>query len=312
MRRPRRTGIAAVVGIDARLLGPLEVSHGQAPIPLGPPRQRALLARLLLDANRTVAVARLVDDLWGDDPPATAFKIVQIQVSKLRKLLPAGLLVTQLPGYALKVPPETLDLVRFDRLREQGRAALAGGSPGEAAALLRDALALWRGPALAEFDAPFAAIESARLEDLHLACIEERIDADLALGKHAELVGELDALVAQHPLRERLRGQVMLARYRSGRQVEALAGYRQFRQMLATELALEPSPALRELERRMLQHDPMLDVVAVEPRPGGRAARPWSVRAASPPGSRSAAERRRAALWVAARPSRRGACGSPR
>jgi DNA-binding SARP family transcriptional activator len=299
--------IAAVAGIEARLLGPLEMSHGQAPVPLGPPLQRALLARLLLDANHAVAVDRLVDDLWGDDVPPTAVKMVQIHVSKLRKVLPAGLLVTRPPGYAVKIPPKALDMVCFDRLREQGRAALAGGSPTEAAALLRDALALWRGNALAGFDAPFAAIESRRLEELRVACVEDRIDADLARGDHAELVGELDALVAQHPMRERLRGQLMLALYRSGRQVEALAGYRRFRQMLATELALEPSPVLRELERGMLQHHPMLDLVAVEPHPGPGAARAWPVRAADPPGSRSADARRRAALCTA-RPSRRGAC----
>jgi DNA-binding SARP family transcriptional activator len=155
--------------------------------------------------------------------------------------------------------------VRFERLREQGRAALAVGSAARAAVHLRAALALWRGPALAEFDEPFAAIEAARLEELQLACVEDRIDAELALGGHALLVGELEALVARHPFRERPRGQLMLALYRSGRQVEALAGYRRLRELLTSELGLEPSPALRELERRMLQQDPRLDVAMAAP-----------------------------------------------
>src|SRR5215216_191333 len=167
--------------MDVRLLGPLEVHHGRAPIALGGPRQRALLARLVLDANRTVASERLVEDLWGEDVPSTAGKMVHIHVSRLRKVLPAGVLVTHPPGYAVQIRPEALDLVRFERLHEHGRAALARGSGAEAARSLRDALALWRGPALAEFDEPFAAVERRRLEELRLACVEDRIDADLAL-----------------------------------------------------------------------------------------------------------------------------------
>jgi DNA-binding SARP family transcriptional activator len=268
--------MVAASTIDARLLGPLEVEAHGAPVALGPAKQRALLARLLLDANRTVALDRLLDDLWGEDVPRTAVKMIHIHVSKLRKLLPAGVLVTRPPGYAVTIPPEALDLVRFERLREPGRTSLAGGSARESADRLREALALWRGPALAEFDAPFAAIDSGRLEDLRLACVEDRIDADLALGRHTLLVGELDALVARQPLRERLQGQLILALYRSGQQAQALAAYRKLRQMLAHELGIEPSPALRELERRMLQQDPALDVAAVEPRPrpGAPAASP--------------------------------------
>jgi DNA-binding SARP family transcriptional activator len=249
-------------GIDARLLGPLELAHGRVPIPLGAPGQRALLARLLLDVNRTVAVDRLVDDLWGDHVPPSAAKMIQIRVSKLRKALPAGALVTRAPGYAIEIEPEALDLVRFERLRERGRAALARGAAAEAVALLRDALALWRGPALAEFDEPFAAIEARRWEEQRLACLEERFDAELALGAHAQLVGELAALIAEHPLRERLRLQLMLALYRSGRQAEALAGYRHLRLLLSTELGIEPSPALRRLELRMLQQDATLEAAA--------------------------------------------------
>jgi DNA-binding SARP family transcriptional activator len=253
--------------VDARLLGPLEVERDGVPVALGGPAQRALLARLLLDPNRTVAVDRLLEDLWGEDAPASAVKMVHIYVSMLRKLLPAGVLVTRSPGYVVAIEPEAVDLVRFERLGKEGRAALAGGSAAEAADRLREALALWRGPALAEFDEPFAAIESARLEELRLACVEDRIDADLSLGRHAGLVGELDALVARHPLRERPRGQLMLALYRSGRQADALAGYRRLRQLLSTELGIEPSRSLRELERRMLQQDPSLDLAAVEPTP---------------------------------------------
>jgi DNA-binding SARP family transcriptional activator len=237
--------------LSARLLGPLSVERGGEPIALGGRAQQALLARLLLDANRTVAVDRLIEDLWGEDAPASAVKMVHIHVSKLRKLLPAGTLVTRAPGYALEIDPDAIDVVRFERLRAQGRP--------------HEALELWRGPALAEFDEPFAVVESARLEELHIATLEDRIDADLAIGRHTSVVGELDALVARNPLRERLRSQLMLARYRSGRHAEALAGYRDFRELLASELGIEPSAALRDLERRMLQQDPTLDLRPAEP-----------------------------------------------
>jgi DNA-binding SARP family transcriptional activator len=243
----------------AQLLGPLELEHDGESLPLGSRGQRALLARLLLDANRTVAVDRLVEDFWGEEVPGSAVKMIHIHVSRLRKLLPGGLLVTRPPGYALQIDAEAVDLNRFERLREQGRAALAVGSAARAAVHLRAALALWRGPALAEFDEPFATIEAARLEELRLACVEDRIDAELAIGGHALLVGELEALVARHPLRERPRGQLMLALYRSGRQVEALARYRGLRQYLTSELGLEPSRPLRRLEQRILEQDPALD-----------------------------------------------------
>jgi DNA-binding SARP family transcriptional activator len=248
--------------IDARLLGPLELEQHGRPAALGPATQRALLARLLLDAGRTVAVDRLVDDLWGDHVPPTAVKMIHIHVSRLRKLLPADTLVTRPPGYALFLPHQALDLVRFEQLHRRGRAALDGGSAAHAAQCLRQALALWRGPALAEFDRPFAAIEARRLEELRLACLEDRIEADLAHGAYAGLVAELDALVAHDPLRERLQRQLMLALYHSGRQAEALSRYRRFRALVSTELGLEPSPALRELERRILRHDPMLGAAA--------------------------------------------------
>jgi DNA-binding SARP family transcriptional activator/pimeloyl-ACP methyl ester carboxylesterase len=248
--------------MDFRLLGPLEVVVDGRHLPLAGRKQRALLARLLLDANRTVAVDRLVADLWGEEVPETAQKMVQIYVSQLRKLLPADVLLTRAPGYALELEPGALDLVRVEHLRNQGQAALSAGDAALASDRFGEALALWRGPALAEFQEPFAVGEASRLEELHLACLESRIEADLARGRHTELVGELDALVARHPLREGLREQQMLALYRSGRQSEALSAYQAFRGTLAGELGLEPSARLRELERRMLRQDPDLDVQA--------------------------------------------------
>ena len=182
--------------------------------------------------NRTVAVDRLVDDLWGDDVPDTAAKMVQIHVSQLRKLLPADVLLTRPPGYLVQVDPEAIDVVRFDRLRRTGRAALEAGEPATAAAQLREALALWRGEALAEFAEPFAQAERNHLDELRLACLEDRVEADLLQGRHAELAGELAAEVARLPLRERLRGQSMLALYRSGRHADALAVYQDFRRKL--------------------------------------------------------------------------------
>jgi DNA-binding SARP family transcriptional activator len=294
--------------MNVRLLGPLEVEHDGAPLALGTPSQRALLARLLLDVNRTVAIDRLVDDIWGEDVPPTAVKMIHIHVSRLRKLLPPDVLVTRAPGYAVAMAPEAVDVVRFERLREKGRTALAIGSALQAAVHLRTALSLWRGPALAEFDEPFAAIEASRLEDLRLACLEDRIDADLRLGRHAVLVGELEALVARHPLRERPRGQLMVALYRSGRQAEALAVYRRLRELLVTELGLDPSPALRELERRMLQQDPGLEV-ATGPRRYAVAGASGNV---VPVSSSESVHSRRAAASSLAAPLRLTRRGRPR
>ena len=252
--------VALPQAMEFRILGPLEVRDGDSPVALGGRKQRALLARLLLPTGRTVAVERLVDDLWGESVPDSAVKMVHIYVSQLRKLLPDGMLVTRPPGYVLEVDAEAVDVVRFARLREEGRAALASGDAARAAAVLREALALWRGAALGEFTEPFAAVEGAHLEELHLACREDRIDADMALGRHGDLVGELEMLVRSVPLRERLRRQLMLALYRSGRHAEALDAYRRFRATLDAELGIEPSPALRDLERQILQHDAGLDL----------------------------------------------------
>ena len=252
-------------GVEVRLLGPLEVRDGGTVLALGPRRQRALLARLALAAGRTVPAEQLLDDLWGEQPPGSAAKMIQVYVSGLRKVLPPGRLATRPPGYALRLEPGEADLSRFERLALDGRAALGAGDAGRAAGLLADALDLWRGPPLAEFTEPFADLERARLEDFRLACEEDRLDAELALGRHSALVGELEALAARHPLRERLRAQLVLALYRSGRQAEALAAYTAFRRHLADELGLDPSPALRELEGRILAQDPALAVPATAP-----------------------------------------------
>jgi DNA-binding SARP family transcriptional activator len=246
--------------MDFRLLGPLEVVHEGTPLPLGPRRQQALLARLVLDAGRTIAVERLVDDLWGEDVPDSAVKMVQIYVSHLRKVLPDGVLVTRPPGYGLDVDPESVDAVRFARLRDRGRAELARGDAAAGAATLRAALDLWRGPALAEFGEPFAVLERAHADELRAACLEDRIDADLALGRHADLVAELERLVAGEPLRERLREQLMLALFRCGRHADALEAFRAYRTMLDEELGLEPSQRLRDLEQAVLEQDAGLAV----------------------------------------------------
>ena len=245
--------------MEFRILGPLEVLRDGHPLPIPGGRPRALLAMLMLGANRTVAREQLIDGLWGDDVPESGAKMVQICVSHLRRVLPSQLLRTRPPGYALELDPELLDLNRFLGLAAEGRAALAAGDPGAASARLRDALALWRGPALREFSEPFAVPEAARLEELRLAALESRIDADLMRGGAAELVGELESLAAAHPLRERLRGQLMLALYRSGRQAEALAAYQEMRRTLDEELGLHPSPALRHLQQAVLRQDESLE-----------------------------------------------------
>jgi DNA-binding SARP family transcriptional activator/pimeloyl-ACP methyl ester carboxylesterase len=255
-----------------KLLGPLEVRDGSEPVMVAGRKQRALLARLLLDVNRTVATDRLVDDLWGEDVPESAQKMVQIYVSQLRKVLPNGMLQTRPPGYAMEVDPAAIDLVRFERLRLDGEAAHAAGNAAIAAEQLSEALALWRGEALGEFQESFARAEAARLEELRLACTESRVAADLDRGRHAELVAELDLLVGRHPLRERLRAQQMLALYRSGRQSEALAAYQAFRSRLSTELGLEPSAQLRDLERRILRQAPDLDLGPARSPPSAAAA----------------------------------------
>jgi DNA-binding SARP family transcriptional activator len=253
--------------IEFGILGPLEAVREGRVLEIGTGKKRTLLAVLLLHANEVVSSDRLIDDLWGERAPPTAPKIVQGYVSQLRKALGGGreVLVTQPPGYALRLEDRQLDADRFSSLAAEGRAALAAGGAEEAATLLREALALWRGPPLAEFtfDA-FARDEITRLDELYLATLEDRIDADLSLGRHDEAVAELQTLIARDPLRERLRGQLMIALYRSGRQADALQAYQSARAVLREELGLEPSRALQEVEQAILRQDLELDITRRE------------------------------------------------
>jgi YVTN family beta-propeller protein len=254
--------------LEYRILGPLEVSELGRQLDLGSGKQRALLALLLLRAGKVVSTESLIDLLWGERPPPSAPNSVHIYVSRLRRVLGNGRLETRGHGYRLRLEPEELDSARFERQLVEGRELLAAGEAEHAAEALRAALALWRGSPLSDFGSePFAQGEIARLEELHLAALEERIEADLALGRHTELVPELEALVREHPLRERLRAQLMLALYRSGRQAEALETYQQARRALGDELGLDPGRTLQELERAILRQDAELD-------PPGRPSRP--------------------------------------
>src|ERR671936_1474261 len=241
--------------MEFRILGPLEVLEDGHQVPLGGSKQRALLASLLLHANEVVSRDRLIDELWGASPPDTAPTALQVYVSQLRKALGRHLILTKPPGYLVRVSDDELDLQRFERLVARARAE----EPAQAARLLREGLALWRGAPLAELGDSFAPAERARLEEQRLAALEQWIEAELALGRHAERVPELEGLVREHALRERVRGQLMLALYRCGRQADALAVYGQGRRLLQEELGLEPGEDLRRLERAILNHDPSLD-----------------------------------------------------
>jgi DNA-binding SARP family transcriptional activator len=246
--------------MDFAILGPLEVSDDGGPLPIAGTKQGALLALLLLYPNQVVSSGRLIDELWGDEPPQSGSAALQVRVSQLRKALGAGgvRLETRAPGYLLRLEGDELDLHRFERLTEEA----AHSEPAEAAALLQEALALWRGPPLAEFAyESFAQAAIGRLEELRLAAIERKVAAELALGHHADVVPELEGLVREHPLREQLQAQLMLALYRSGRQAEALETFQRARRSLDSELGLEPGPALRELERQILRHDPTLELM---------------------------------------------------
>jgi predicted ATPase/DNA-binding SARP family transcriptional activator/class 3 adenylate cyclase len=247
--------------MEFRILGPLEASDGRRLIALGGARQRSVLAILLLHGNEVVSTDRLMDDLWGEHPPETAKTALQGYVSRLRKALGPGssALVTRPPGYVLHVEPGRLDRARFEDLLARARTERSAGNTATAAAHLREALGLWRGPALADLRyEPFAQSEIARLEELRLVALEGRIDLELGLGPGDDLVGELEALVDAHPLRERFRGQLMLALYRAGRQAEALAAYREARRTLVEELGIEPGPELQRLEGDILRQDPAL------------------------------------------------------
>ena len=246
--------------MDFRILGPLEVLDEGHPLDLGGPKQRALLTLLLLRRPGVVSSERLIDELWAGRPPATAAKSIQVYVSRLRKVLGEGVLITRERGYGLQLEPDQVDLDRFEHLLEEGRSLVRAGTPERGAERLAQALACWRGPALADLAyEPFAEIEIARLEELRLTATEEWIDAALLSGRHAELVAELQGLVRAHPLRERLRGQLMLALYRAGRQADALAAYQDARRILVEQLGLQPSPSLQELERAILSQDAVLD-----------------------------------------------------
>jgi predicted ATPase/DNA-binding SARP family transcriptional activator len=245
---------------DLGILGPVVGKRRGVPVALGPPKQRALLARLVISANQVVSRDVLIEDLWAGEPPAGAAKTLRSYISRLRSALgdedDAPAIQTRPPGYVLELRPDQLDVSRFERFAVEGRDALARGSAGLAADRLREALSLWRGPALDDVaDAPFARAEAARLDELRLAALEDRIEADLVLGRHSDVVAELDRLVEEHPLRERLWRQLIIALYRCERQVEALSAYRRVRELLAGELGLEPSASLRELEQAILRHE---------------------------------------------------------
>jgi DNA-binding SARP family transcriptional activator/ABC-type transport system substrate-binding protein len=247
--------------MEFRLLGPIEAVREDRSLPLGGAKPRALLALLLLHANEVVSRDRLIEALWPGRPPGSAEHSLDVQVSRLRKAFaPDELLLTRSGGYALEVGPDAIDAARFERLLDEGRRANAAGEPADALRSLEPALALWRGQALAEVAyEDFAHADAERLEELRLVATEERIDAGLALGRHDTLIAELEALIGRHPFRERLRGQLMLALYRAGRQAEALRVYSETRKQLVEELGIEPGQALRELEQAILRQDPALE-----------------------------------------------------
>jgi DNA-binding SARP family transcriptional activator/streptogramin lyase len=253
--------------VEFWILGPLEVVHAGRQVPLGEGRQRSVLALALLHRNAIVSTERLIDELWEGSPPPTAAKIVQKYVSQLRRALDANgtgraseLLVTRGRGYMIRVAPDQVDADRFERLLSESR-ALRRADPDAALEKVRAALDLWRGSGLADVDlGAEGRAEIGRLEDLRLTALEERVDADLSSGRHAELVSELETLVGKHPLRERFRAQLMLALYRCGRQAEALEIYRQTRRLLNAELGIEPSGELRRLEQAILRQEPSLDL----------------------------------------------------
>ena len=249
--------------MEFRILGPLDVRNGDQAVELAGGRQRALLALLIVNANETVSTDRIVEELWGAQSPQTAPKVIQNHVSQLRRGLGDGLLVTEGSGYRLRVDPGSLDVDLFEKLLADGRRALERGDAESSADLLRESLALWRGSPLADvaFE-PFAQAEVARLEERRLVAVEERIEADLMLGRHDDLVGELESLIDRNPLRERLRALLMLALYRSGRQSEALTAYQEARGALVEELGIEPARALRDLQQSILNQDACLDLPA--------------------------------------------------
>jgi len=242
-----------------KVLGPLEVSRDEGAIQLGGPKQRAVLAHLLVRVNELVPAEVLIDQVWGEEPPDAARGTLHSYISHLRKALGAERIEGRAPGYVLHMAEDELDSARFEGLLHEAR--LANGSPGRAGATLREALALWTGPAFADLSSdPSLAAEIARLEELRLQALDERIAADLAEGRHGEVIGELEALTRGLPLRERLWELLMLALYRSRRPADALAAFERARDGLARELGVDPSPELRRLHERILREDPDLDL----------------------------------------------------
>ena len=270
--------LAREADVNFDILGPIGIRDAdgrEIRIPAG--LERSLLVLLLINRGEVVSIDRIVEALWGERAPETAVKAVQGYVSHLRRILEPdreaggrdGILFTRAPGYALRADADAVDATRFERLTSGGSRALEEGAVAEAAVAFEEALGLWKGPALAEFAFDdFAQGEIHRLEDLRLVTCEERADALLQLGRNAEVAADLDVLVAEHPLRERLRASLMLALYRNGRQVDALDVFRRVRGRLSQELGIEPGPDLRDLQRRILKHDPTL----AAPRPHARTA----------------------------------------
>src|SRR5688572_10058469 len=294
--------------VEFRILGPLEVVRAGERLEFRGSRERAVLALLVLNANRTVSPERLAEDLWGDAPPEGAAGTLRAYVSRVRRGLgeAGALLVTRASGYLLQVEPGAIDAARFAALVAEGGWQAAEGDHRGAAATLRQALALWRGPALADVaEAPSARAEAARLEETRMAALEARLEADLACGRHGELVGELEAVTQTHPLRERFWQMRMLALYRAGRQAEALRTYQELRRILGEELGIEPSPTLQRLETAVLRQDSDLEW---RPSPGAGVA--VAVSAGPPPGDaafvgRAAELARLDTAWEAARSGRR-------
>jgi DNA-binding SARP family transcriptional activator len=261
---------------DYSILGSLEVHAGDRAVPLGGARCRAVLAVLVMRANHPVSIGRLIDEVWGDPAPASAGNVVHGHISDLRRALGRDAIETRGDAYVLRVEHGRRDVDRFEELAARGAEALRDGQHHEASAAFAEALALWRGPALSDIaEGGLLVAEALRLDEMRLHAVEMRIEADLACGRHAELVGELRALVAEHPLREPLRAHLAMSLYRAGRHVEALDGLRAARRSLADELGLDPSPRLQALERSILQHDPAL---AAPSRPVSQATHPLARR----------------------------------
>ena len=250
--------------VEFHVLGPLEVASGGRSLSVGGTRTRAVLAFLVMNANAVVSADRLAEELWAGLAPGRAAANLQVRLSELRKALRSvaeeDRLATRAPGYVLRVAPEELDVLRFQQLAASGREALAAGDVATAVRFLDESLALWRGPALADFgDLQFAAAEQARLEEERLGVLESRVDAQLMCGRHREPIAELETLTTTHPLRERFWSQRLLALYRAGRQADALHAYRELRSTLIDQLGIEPGPELRDLQARILRQDSALE-----------------------------------------------------